>query len=180
MLRIAPTLVGSLFALAIVGLSGCADPGGGQAAGAGASDDDAVPTTAGPPESLSPVPGATTPAEPTTPADSGPPVPARLSGRVDDGAGNVVTTTLTCEPVGGDHPDAAGACAGIAAAGGAAAFAPADPSLACTEIYGGPQTATVTGTVNGAAVDASFSRANGCEIARWEALVALLGEAGAY
>jgi hypothetical protein len=38
--------------------------------------------------------------------------------------------------------------------------------VACTQIYGGDQLATITG----AGVQASFSRANGCEIARWDAL----------
>jgi hypothetical protein len=43
---------------------------------------------------------------------------------------------------------------------------PAD--VACTEIYGGPATARVRGTLQGKPVDARFSRTNGCEIARWE------------
>ena len=53
-------------------------------------------------------------------------------------------------------------------------FAPVDPMTACTEIFGGPQTATVTGRLRGARVDARFSRANGCEIARWERVAKLL------
>ena len=48
----------------------------------------------------------------------------------------------------------------------------------CTEIYGGPQTATVTGTFRGEPVSAEFSRTNGCEIARWDGHVALLVETG--
>lgn len=181
--RSAPTLASLLLALSVLALSGCAEPGAGQAVGAGGGGDDAVgsSTSGATPDALSPVPGATTPSDPTTPAAaSARPVPAQLTVTVDDGAGTVTASTLTCQPAGGDHPDTAGACAGIAAAGGAGAFAPADPALACTEIYGGPQTATVTGTVDGTAVDASFSRANGCEIARWDALVGLLGEAGAF
>jgi hypothetical protein len=38
----------------------------------------------------------------------------------------------------------------------------------CTEIYGGPQQARVVGTVKGQLVRATFSRTNGCEIARWQ------------
>jgi hypothetical protein len=38
----------------------------------------------------------------------------------------------------------------------------------CTEIYGGPQRARVVGTVKGQPVRATFSRTNGCEIARWQ------------
>lgn len=44
---------------------------------------------------------------------------------------------------------------------------------ACTMIYGGPATATVTGTVDGEQVDASFSRQDGCAIARWDSIQAL-------
>jgi len=37
-------------------------------------------------------------------------------------------------------------------------------------IYGGPQTATIVGVLDGTRIDAAFSRQNGCEIARWDAL----------
>lgn len=46
----------------------------------------------------------------------------------------------------------------------------------CTEIYGGPQKATVTGEIRGARVNATITRTNGCGIADWEALVPLLGK----
>jgi hypothetical protein len=41
-------------------------------------------------------------------------------------------------------------------------------------VYGGPQTARITGTWEGGPVDATLSRTNGCEIARWKALRGLL------
>jgi hypothetical protein len=47
------------------------------------------------------------------------------------------------------------------------AFAPTPKDTACTEIYGGQQTAVVTGTYRGRALRATFSRTNGCEIGRW-------------
>ena len=47
-------------------------------------------------------------------------------------------------------------------------FEPTPGNVACTQQYGGPETATVTGTFKGQEVDARFSRQNGCEIARWE------------
>jgi hypothetical protein len=47
---------------------------------------------------------------------------------------------------------------------------PVPGNKACTQQYGGPETATVKGTLHGEAVDAKFSRVNGCEIARWEAM----------
>lgn len=51
---------------------------------------------------------------------------------------------------------------------------PGPPKL-CTQQYGGPQVALVTGTFHGQPVDATFQRTDGCEIARWKALAPLLG-----
>ncbi len=48
----------------------------------------------------------------------------------------------------------------------------------CTEIYGGPETAEVTGTLDGASVDAEFHRTNGCGIADWDLFATLLPEPG--
>ena len=79
------------------------------------------------------------------------------------------TMTLTCDPVGGDHPQAQEACDALAQAG-AEVFEPVPDDQPCTMIYGGPQTATVTGTFEGADVDASFSRQDGCELDRWDRL----------
>jgi len=55
---------------------------------------------------------------------------------------------------------------------------PVDPATACTELFGGPETARLHGRVRGRAVDARFSRNNGCEIARWDNVAALLKAAG--
>ena len=57
-------------------------------------------------------------------------------------------------------------------------LAPADPAKACTEQFGGPETARVRGRLNGRAVDARFARNNGCEIARWDKVAGLLAAAG--
>ena len=86
----------------------------------------------------------------------------------DEGAKSS-TYQLTCDPAGGDHPQAEQACAALAKAG-VAVFDAVPSGQACTAIYGGPQTATVTGTYDGSVVEASFSRDNGCEINRWEQL----------
>jgi hypothetical protein len=59
-----------------------------------------------------------------------------------------------------------------------AVFEPTPGNVACTQQYGGPEKATVTGTLRGEDVDASFSRENGCEIARWQDAQALLDLAG--
>jgi hypothetical protein len=91
-----------------------------------------------------------------------------------------VTWHLQCGPAGGDHPRAADACAVLdkAAAEGRDPFAPTPKDQMCTFIYGGPQTATVKGTWNLTKVSASFSRTNGCEVARWDALAPLLEPTG--
>ena len=86
----------------------------------------------------------------------------------DEGA-TASTYELTCDPAGGDHPQAEQACAALAKAG-ASVFDAVPADQACTAIYGGPQTATVKGTFDGKDVDASFSREDGCEIDRWEQL----------
>jgi hypothetical protein len=61
-------------------------------------------------------------------------------------------------------------CAGLTAE----AFAPVPGDRVCTLQFGGPQTARVTGTLDGEEIDARFSRTDGCEIERWETVRALL------
>ncbi|MCF3961976.1 SSI family serine proteinase inhibitor [Streptomyces fuscigenes] len=97
---------------------------------------------------------------------------SRLGG--PDGSGT--TYELRCAPVGGTHPDAAAACDRLESIrlDGGDPFAPVPAGRLCTQIYGGPETAHVTGFWNGRAVDATFDRANGCEIARWRRLVPVL------
>lgn len=102
---------------------------------------------------------------------------SNLTVTLDDGAGQVWTWTLTCDPPGGNHPDPGAACAALAAA--RAPFAPVPKDMLCTQVYGGPETATITGTWRGAPVDASYSRIDGCEIARWQAIAAVLAASGA-
>jgi hypothetical protein len=115
-----------------------------------------------------PTPGAT--------ATAGTAGPARLQVVVDTGAGAPTTWQLTCEPPGGTHPDPAAACAALAA--GAGALEPPAKDQQCTQLYGGPQTAVVTGTWQGRAVRADLSREDGCQVARWRALEGLLPAAG--
>jgi hypothetical protein len=50
-----------------------------------------------------------------------------------------------------------------------------DPDQACTQQYGGPERAHVTGTVAGRAVDVTLDRADGCGIAAYEALFTAFG-----
>ncbi|WP_314243337.1 SSI family serine proteinase inhibitor [Streptomyces kutzneri] len=83
---------------------------------------------------------------------------------------------LECGPVGGDHPEAEGACARLDqfAREGKDPFAPVSKRQICTMQHGGPATARITGTWNGHKVDATFRRTNGCEIRRWDELEPLL------
>jgi hypothetical protein len=54
--------------------------------------------------------------------------------------------------------------------------APVPAATACTEIYGGPDEATLEGTIAGEEVSATFTRANGCEIERFDRITPLLQE----
>ncbi|MPY64030.1 SSI family serine proteinase inhibitor [Streptomyces spongiae] len=114
------------------------------------------------------------------------PVPPSASGDrltvTVEGAGRAADGTyrLECHPEGGSHPDARGACGKLEGrtAWGRDPFAPVAPGTVCTMQYGGPATAQVTGTWAGRPVDARFDRRNGCEIARWDALVPVLPDLG--
>jgi hypothetical protein len=75
---------------------------------------------------------------------------------------------VSCED-GSDDP----ACEAIAALD-VAALGPVSPDTACTEIFGGPDTASLKGIIEGEEVDVDLSRANGCEIERFEAAAPLL------
>jgi hypothetical protein len=81
--------------------------------------------------------------------------------------------TLVCAgQVEGTHPDAAAACAHLS--GLDDPFAPLPADQLCTELYGGPQTARITGVWGGEPVDLAVARTNGCEISQWDSLGPLL------
>lgn len=121
-----------------------------------------------------PVPRAPLPlptlTSPFGPADRLTVVVRNAGGRADG------TFVLRCHPQGGSHPDASEACGRLdrRTVWGSDPFAPAGSGTVCTMQYGGPATAHVTGTWAGRRVDARFDRRNGCEIARWDALVPVL------
>jgi hypothetical protein len=50
-----------------------------------------------------------------------------------------------------------------------------NPELACTQQYGGPERAHVTGTLDGRPVDVVLDRADGCGIAAYDALFSAFG-----
>lgn len=55
--------------------------------------------------------------------------------------------------------------------------APPD-NVACTEIFGGPETAKISGRLRGEPVSTTLSRSDGCEIHRWETFAGLLEQVG--
>ena len=96
---------------------------------------------------------------------------AELTVTVDpdgDGGAKPKTATVKCGPA-SDSKE----CAALGDMR-ADVFQPVPGNMACTQQYGGPETATVTGTFKGEHVDAKFSRVNGCEIARWERMKPVL------
>ena len=86
---------------------------------------------------------------------------------------------LVCgEGADSDHPDPQAACEHLAGLDEPFAAIPAD--AVCAQMYGGPQTARVTGVWNGKPVDLELSRVDGCRIAQWDKLGPVLpGTAGA-
>jgi hypothetical protein len=96
---------------------------------------------------------------------------------VDNGSGSTSTWRLTCNPPGGTHPDPKAACRALEA-NGAAALPPVPKDKACTQIYGGPDTATITGTWQGQDVISKFARNDGCQISRWKLMEGLLPPGG--
>ncbi|TFV50452.1 hypothetical protein E4P43_11070 [Blastococcus sp. TF02A-35] len=77
--------------------------------------------------------------------------------------------TLTCSGGGGGtHPQPQEACEHLA--GMTDPFAPLPADVMCTEQYGGPQTARVTGSWHGDEVELDLSRTDGCRISQWDSL----------
>ena len=72
-------------------------------------------------------------------------------------------------------PSADPACRKLAALAGNP-FAPTPPGVACTQIYGGPDEALVTGTFRGRKVWARFHQRDGCAIARWNRIAFLFAK----
>lgn len=93
-----------------------------------------------------------------------------LSIRYRDGDGKTELGLLTCrahlQRAGGFLRDATAVgelCASVRATEELLTTPPAR-DRACTQLYGGPETAHVTGTIDGRRVDRRFARTDGCEI----------------
>ena len=83
--------------------------------------------------------------------------------------------SLRCNPAAGTLPRRATACERLGQL--SAPFRSVDKNMACTEIYGGPQQAVVSGTFRGNRLWVVLKASNGCEIARWNKLRFLVGGA---
>ncbi|ALO68343.1 serine protease inhibitor [Arthrobacter alpinus] len=75
-------------------------------------------------------------------------------------------------------PDPAAALAAVEKYGEKMFFPVPDPNKVCTQQYGGPEIAQVTGWFHGKEVNATFKRTDGCEISQWQALAPLFGALG--
>ncbi|MBT2566841.1 serine protease inhibitor [Arthrobacter sp. ISL-85] len=162
----------------------------------GTPDSGTSPSTAPSTSSANPSPAG--PAAPSPDTETSVPAPAPATSRPGDGPGQgnaelaitvvpsqgapEVDYTLVCTSgtpaAESSHPNAAAACSALKANPGILAPAAPGTSQPCTQQYGGPQKAAVTGMVDGVAVDSSFARTNGCEISAWDAAKDVLGASG--
>ena len=76
---------------------------------------------------------------------------------------------LQCSDAEGAPDDLTAACRRLAA-GGPKLFAAVPKNVMCAQVYGGPQTARVVGTLDGKRISARFGRSDGCELERWNRL----------
>lgn len=142
---------------------------------------------------------STAPNTPTSDSEStvpAPPPSAPTAPHAGPGTGNaelVITVkpseseaavryTLACQDgipsAESQHPTAAAACAALKSNAALLSPAPRGADVLCTQQYGGPQQATVTGVVDGIPVDSSFALSDGCEISAWNAAKDVLGATG--
>lgn len=184
-LRAAPRLAAA--AVTVLLLAGCGGPTGTEPASKAPTPPASAPSSP-PPDS--PPPGETAAGPTSTPS------PASPAPEPEDGNFNVeLQITVLLEPGAtpqeyllqcngttpsgaSNVPDPKEACVLMEESARALFFTTRDPTLQCTQQYGGPQTAVVTGTIDNRPVEAEFARTNGCEIDRWEAMKPVLGAGG--
>lgn len=136
-----------------------------------------LPTTLGP-EDLTPDPSISYPGAVPTPGQGNAELSILVKATAD---ATPASFTLVCQggaPAAESNlPTAAAACTALKKNPALLERAPKS-GQACTQQYGGPQTATVTGAVDGKAVESSYSLTDGCEISAWDAVRDILGSAG--
>ncbi|MBT2537557.1 SSI family serine proteinase inhibitor [Arthrobacter sp. ISL-69] len=174
----------ALVLVSVVGLSACSPGGGGPSPSPSATTTSASPSTATPsPDTETTVP-APSPPPSSVPAAAGPGKGnAELAIMVKPAESEPAQNfTLVCKDgvptAESKHPTAAAACTALKDNPAVLSPAPRKTDQACTQQYGGPQEATVTGIVDDSPVDASFARRDGCEIGLWNAAKDVLGSAG--
>jgi hypothetical protein len=97
-----------------------------------------------------------------------------LAVRYDDGFGHRHRATLTCRA---ETARATGwlARSPVRACRRARRLpAPIPANRMCTQIYGGPQTARITGRVGARRINRKLSRTNGCRIGEWSRMAPLV------
>ena len=182
-----PSAVLLLTALLLVPSCSSGQGGGTSGSPAAPASSSASPGSAAPSDSTAPD------AESTIPAPS-PEPPAGPSAGPGQGNAELAITykpsaaepevhyTLVCVDGMPDaeskHPTAAAACSALKENAALLASPALRTDQACTEQYGGPQEATVTGVVDGVPVDDAFKRTNGCEINAWNAAKDVIGASG--
>jgi hypothetical protein len=174
----------ALVLLAAAGLAACTPGGGGTTPSPSSSASAPTSATTGP-SSGTPSPDTETtspaPSPSAAPLTSGPGQGnAELAIMVKPSeSGTPANFTLVCQngapAAESQHPNAAAACTALKTNPAILSLAPRAKDQACTQQYGGPQQATVTGVVDGRSVEASFSLRDGCEIAAWNAAKDVLG-----
>lgn len=107
------------------------------------------------------------------------PAPVTLTVRYFDGTAPDHVAHLRCraEKARADgflrDAGAAAACKRARTIAGFLAAAPSRKRI-CTQIYGGPQRARITGTIGARRIDRRFKRTDGCAIGDWQHAVPLL------
>lgn len=85
--------------------------------------------------------------------------------------------TLTCfkdGEAGGTYPDPESGCAVLLDSYKGYKAIKDSSRDTCTMIYGGPEKASISGTINNTSIDIELSRTNGCRIAEWDSWNSIL------
>lgn len=169
----------TMLLLAALLLTACAGGDEGSATGPGGG----VTTSADVAEPVEPTEPDDAAAQPTEEAEATLRVELRNVG-AKEGAGVPVPSGIACTrslpatcretiecPVAGDgDPEGRRVCAWLRGDGRELLLEEPPVDQVCTEVYGGPEIATISGTLDGQPVDATFSREDGCAIARYDAV----------
>ncbi|MDQ6753940.1 MAG: hypothetical protein M3017_11125 [Actinomycetota bacterium] len=168
--------ISAVAAVLLLALSACASSQGGPSGGSsGASGEPSTaPTSTG---------AGSSPASPGSPSagpssSAGPHSDLTIDIR-ESPEGTSTRYILVCD---GTSPgssstveDPAAACVALEKYGPAAFAAPTVQNRKCTMQYGTSRVATVSGTLHGSSVRATFSQTDGCQIATWNSLSPLFG-----